>query len=466
MENMKQKIAWLWQNAERILILIFFLTFSLNIRKVFLTPYSCLNGGFNEYLTISFSWADLLMLATIVIYTTKSILRQVINPYYASPGHGEVFEKSFINVSRETFYLLIFLGWIGLSIFWSQFRPIALYGFLTLTEIALFAFIAVKSLRNSKWLEIILFAVILNGLFQSLLGIAQFIHNGSLGIRFLGEGILGPNIDGVAKIIIAGDKHIRAYGTMPHPNILAGFLVVPMFFIIAELFRRRIKVLHETPLDFLPGWFLMLSGCFTGLGLFLSFSRSAILGMAFSLVIFLWWIKLIGHKPGLSKSPLKKIGLFVILAFVTVLLFHETSLFSDQSLKERSLYKIVSYETILSHPVVGVGVGQFVLSEHNRHPDLEGWQYQPVHNVYLLIFSELGIIGFFLFLLLLISMFIKTYINEKNGGIYGLTYCIFCCIIFSFLIISLFDHYFWDIKLGTLIFALPLIIYYSIVQKK
>ena len=145
MKNSKQKIAWLWQNAEKILIVIFFLTFTLNIRKVFLTPYSFLNGGFNEYMTMSFSWADVLMLAIIVIYTTKLIVSQVINSYYASHGHGNVFEKSFKNVSRETFYLLIFLGWVGLSIFWSQYRPIAVYRFFTLIEIVFFATIAVKS---------------------------------------------------------------------------------------------------------------------------------------------------------------------------------------------------------------------------------------------------------------------------------------------------------------------------------
>src|SRR5665648_502384 len=140
MQNVKHKISWLWRNAEKVLIVAFFLTFTLNIRKVFLTPYSFLNGGFNEYMTMSFSWADLLMLATILIYTTKSILRQVINPYYAFFGRGKVFGGSFINVSRETFYLLVFLGWVGLSIFWSQYRPMTAYRFLTLVEIALFSF--------------------------------------------------------------------------------------------------------------------------------------------------------------------------------------------------------------------------------------------------------------------------------------------------------------------------------------
>jgi len=69
--------------------------------------------------------------------------------------------------------------------------------------------------------------------------------------------------------------------------------------------------------------------------------------------------------------------------------------FSNQSLQERQLYQDVSYETIFRQSYRGIGAGQFILNEHKLHPDLEAWQYQPVHNVYLLIFSELGIVELF-----------------------------------------------------------------------
>lgn len=515
MANVKQKTAWLWQNAERILIVAFFLTFSLNIHKVFLTPYSFLNGGFSEYMTMSFSWADLLMLSTITIYTTKSILRQVINSYYAS-GHGKVFEKSFKNVSRETLYLLIFLGWVGLSIFWSQYQPIAVYRFFTFAEIVLFAILAIKSLNNLKWLKIAFFAVILNGLFQSLMGIAQFIHNSSLGFSLLGESIIGPNIDGVAKILISGEKHIRAYGTFPHPNILAGFLLIPLFMIIGEFIQRKFlptlsqpspfqkgeeslpaeeagarvgrdNVPCETFLCFIPKPALFAILLITGIGFGLTFSRSAFLGLFIGLAIyFIWQLNdnIFSLSPfskgglrgisGIQSSknpspaiPLQKgerrnywmflYSLFFLLIFL-FLIFKFTSVLSNQSLQERQLYQIVSYETISGHPVVGVGIGQFILNEYTVHPELKSWQYQPVHNVYLLIFSELGIVGFMFFLLSVISVFLGTRKNERSGGDCILTYSMLYCIILSFLVISLFDHYFWDIKQSAFIFALPLII--------
>ena len=426
MSNTKQKLEWLWQNAERILIVVFFLTVSFNIRKVFLTPFSFLNGGFNEYTTIAFSWADLLMLAIIVIYTTKLIFRQVINPYYASPGHGhgKIFEKSFKNVSRETFYLLLFLAWIGLSIFWSQYRPISIYRFLTFAEIVLFAAVAAKCLKNRQWLDIALFALVFNGLFQSLLGIAQFVHNASLGFHFLGESIIGSNIDGVAKILINGEKHIRAYGTFPHPNILAGFLLIPFFIIIAELVcrilpflnkqslpageaeagERSAQVSHETILDFIPTNFLWFIFSVTSLGFVLTFSRSAFLGLIFGLLIYIFLIAPTRNLVQKFKSYYKfPVALTILLALMIIALSNTTSFFSNQSLQERQLYQDVSYETISGSPIQGIGAGQFILNEHKLHPDLEAWQYQPAHNVYLLIFSELGIVGFILFILFVVS---------------------------------------------------------------
>ena len=426
MSNTKQKLEWLWQNAERILIVVFFLTVSFNIRKVFLTPFSFLNGGFNEYTTIAFSWADLLMLAIIVIYTTKLIFRQVINPYYASPGHGhgKIFEKSFKNVSRETFYLLLFLAWIGLSIFWSQYRPISIYRFLTFAEIVLFAAVAAKCLKNRQWLDIALFALVFNGLFQSLLGIAQFVHNASLGFHFLGESIIGSNIDGVAKILINGEKHIRAYGTFPHPNILAGFLLIPFFIIIAELVcrilpflnkqslpageaeagERSAQVSHETILDFIPTNFLWFIFSVTSLGFVLTFSRSAFLGLFFGLLIYIFLIAPTRNLVQKFKSYYKfPVALTILLALMIIALSNTTSFFSNQSLQERQLYQDVSYETISGSPIQGIGAGQFILNEHKLHPDLEAWQYQPAHNVYLLIFSELGIVGFILFILFVVS---------------------------------------------------------------
>ena len=53
-----------------------------------------------------------------------------------------------------------------------------------------------------------------------------------MGLLWLKESIISPNIPGVAKLIFNGHVYIRSYGLFPHPNILGGFLV---FSIISTL---------------------------------------------------------------------------------------------------------------------------------------------------------------------------------------------------------------------------------------
>lgn len=502
-----QNLTWFWQNAERILIVIFLATFTFNIRKVFLTPYSYLNGEFNEYLTLSFSWADLLMLAVILIYTTKLLYSQLKGREAKGlTPHNNNIEKSsntgllrsLHNVSRlprntigylcqllkgafsslivvwgETFWLALFLAWTFLSIFWSTYKPIAFYKIAGLFLVVIFALILIAKLKEKKWLKMAVFALILNGVFQSTLGITQFINNGSVGLRLIGESIVSQNLPGVAKIILAGGKHIRAYGTLPHQNILAGFLILPTFLIVSELVQRTAlrtgggkDVARETILEGAPTGFLLAALCFIAAGFVLALSRSAFLGLGIGfLLLFGLNFNLLGRTLRFSHLKERLLLLLVMLVMISFLVAFFLPagkiLFSSKSLSERNLYLDVSREIISEHPISGVGIGQFILSEYKNYSNLEGWHYQPVHNVYLLITSELGTVGLILLLLFILTILHNCCINTKrknrNTGLLRMTDNLFCVIILAFIVISLFDHYFWDIKTGMIIFALAVI---------
>ena len=80
-----------------------------------------------------------------------------------------------------------------------------------------------------------------------------------------------------------------------------------------------------------------------------------------------------------------------------------------QSFEERLFYLNVSRETIFKNYSLnffGIGMGSFVpnITNFSKNKPLI-WQYQPVHNIFLLIWSELGIIGITLFLVWIWSMF-------------------------------------------------------------
>ena len=359
----------------------------------------------------------------------------------------------------KTTSLILFLVWAFLSILWSFYKPIAIYRSLTLLEIILFAIILYKLINTRKWLKIAFFSLILSGIFQSVLGIAQFIHNGSLGLSMLGESQISPQIDGVAKIIINSEKHIRAYGTFPHPNVLAGFLVMPLFTVILETVERyRIRLnpqnlfaSHETLLDkVVSNKILFFSLVIISIGLILTFSRSTFLGIFIATLFFI--IKAIKDRK--VKMPVKTVFLAITMIGITLcFLTFSTSFLSNQSIQERISQLNVSRETILKNPIKGVGIGQFIFDVYQNHKNLEGWQYQPAHNAYLLVFSELGVVGLTLFIIYVLMKLVGALKQATGMPKFGL-YKPFFYILIAYLVIMLFDHYFWDIKTGIITFAL------------
>ena len=87
---------------------------------------------------------------------------------------------------------------------------------------------------------------------------------------------------------------------------------------------------------------------------------------------------------------------------------------------ERGLYLSISERIIADNPIIGVGTGQFIMTTERLFSNLEIWQYQPVHNVFLLIWSEWGIVGLVLFILFLWKLFHANVprgtFGKKQGG--------------------------------------------------
>mgnify|MGYP003981830341 FL=1 len=92
--------------------------------------------------------------------------------------------------------------------------------------------------------------------FQSLLAILQIITQNSIGLSFLGEPNIGPDVSGVAKLSLFGHTLIRGYGTFPHANILAGFLGVG---ILLSLSLPKNKFSLATKIILGIGFFLAFS---------------------------------------------------------------------------------------------------------------------------------------------------------------------------------------------------------------
>jgi hypothetical protein len=465
-----KKIRSLLEKAGVILIMLFFVTFPFNIRKVFPVKYSFLKGTYNDFLTPSIRISDIIIFL-FIIFTIINFICQ----YYKRSIKGAPFDNKAnssltiltyfnLNFSRETVFLVVLWLWLALSVLWSPLKEVALYKALCFSEILIFfAMVYHFALNKANLYKHIKMVIIACGTVQSVIAVSQFINNGSLGLKIIGESIIGPNIAGVAKITFFGMKHIRAYGTFTHPNVLAGFLIIPII-MIADLILRRIfypkndykMVSHETAMLLSSTFFLIAILLIQISGFLLTFSRSAYIGLI--LGIFIYLSKFIKINMPYIKHIIISIVLlvFIVSLFVFVSQLATHSLFSFQSLEERNLYNNVSREIIFAHPFRGVGIGQFVFEEYRLHETFQGWQYQPVHNVYLLISSELGLIGFILYFIIIVSYFLKYF--GYNAIIKKTLTWPYICMLITFLSIGFFDHYLWDIEQGLIIFFIPFLL--------
>ncbi len=266
---------------------------------------------------------------------------------------------------------------------------------------------------------------------ESVLGIAQYLNGGSVGLSFLGEAPLSTAISGVSTLTMSGQKILRAYGTFPHPNIFAAYLLVG-FFAVKNLYMRE---------PYRYGVIVVLL-C---LAFLVTFSRTAFFAGLVAYGIYYGMTK-----RRLGFKAMATLGL-VLLLFLTSLniggFLLERMKFQDtQALQFRAENVTDGIRLLMSHPF-GVGLGesstalQSVVSEK-----LSPWEYQPAHNLFLVVSNELGLLGLALYLFLFGYILTQLYRRRRNSPQVFVLWV-------SVSILSLSDHYFFSLYHGWILFA-------------
>lgn len=484
----------LWENFKSQPDLWFFqcflFSFPLSIRKVLY--YFPIDGQFNEYTGIYLYLSDIFLVLTILtwLYTALQHKVSILSIYKIHPAL-----KNF----AIGFILLIF--WSFVSITWASNVPIALFKSIKLFEcFFLFSYI-IQIVPRGTIIKHIFKPIILIGIIESLIGILQFIFQHSLGLLWLKESVIANDIPGVAKIVFAGEKYIRAYGTFPHPNILGGFL---MFSLVITFLCTKHKLFHveqsnkfnsfhkPSKTQIVPRgtitlahkisisekW-LILAISIQVIALLSTFSKSAILGLAIGIIFI--YRKLIAAR--IRNIKIVPRGTIIIASSCMILLALlslsklDLKTYITQPITERAFYLNVSRGTILHNSLFGLGMGQFVLniSRYSKE-SVETWQFQPVHNVFLLIWSELGIIGLGLFTWMIWQLFhveqftyatAKSHIHNLQIVSRGTIYApILKVVLIGQIFIALFDHYQWDIQQGQIVFWILISLIIMSAQKK
>jgi O-antigen ligase len=125
---------------------------------------------------------------------------------------------------------------------------------------------------------------------------------------------------------------------------------------------------------------------------------------------------------------------------------------TEQSVSLRAFYNQVALAIIKEHPWLGIGLGNFVWEIKQMLDLLSSWLHQPVHNLYLLIASEIGLLGLVVFLFFIFRLLVSLRKRFRSWTPNLLEVQLLAFIISAFLFIALFDHFFWTLQQGQLIF--------------
>lgn len=291
------------------------------------------------------------------------------------------------------------------------------YAVFKLAAWLLIAYLAGRYLRP---VSLLLFFVVV-GVFESLLGIFQFITHKSIGLSYFGESVLSPLNPLLARTFVSGGRLLRAYGTFPHPNILAAFLVLS-FVSLAHFHMRsgaRLRIALAVP---------VFISC---VGLILTFSRTGFLAgiLAVSALIF-------RSRKSLPREARNTAFVFALCAFAaaSALSWAVAPRLASIGLRDYAVTTRVagyadSLRRVAQHPFFGSGITMRM-------------SLNPVHSVYLVIAEEVGIFGLAVFLCILSVAFVRGFRDIRPEA------WVFSVMLFALILIGLTDHFLWTLRPG------------------
>ena len=355
------------------------------------------------YLSVPVYFSDLIVVAAITahLWANKNRLGEPFLNY-----------KPYV-ISAAAFVLYL----ITLTSLTFPTSPTAVYFTAKIAVLVLYSLTAAdffQSTQSSKAGAIIKFSV----LWQSAIIIAQFAFQRSLNVWILGERLFTASTVNIAHFDLFGQQFLRPYGTFPHPNVAAAFLLVYIIILVSISKKKR-----------LVGNNLILPIAITAL--FITFSKTAV--AAGAVYFFLT-----------GKNRAFKMALLALLVLMAAAFISTQKLIPIATVAERMLLSQSAYDLSLVNPLFGAGPTSFIrsLSTLNLYSLSQTRLLQPVHNIFLLTLAEEGIFGLLIFALLLFSVFRRAQTPHKQA------------LFLVLLIFGSFDHFLLTLHQGQLLLFL------------
>ncbi|MFH1564876.1 MAG: O-antigen ligase family protein [bacterium] len=451
-------------NLNKIVEYIFYsFIFLLPWQTRWIYQYGQLNGGQWEYGTLSLFGTEILLwaifLLSLFLKNRRSLLRRDCDGA-ESAGHKSPARESLARRLPRGIYvsIILFIVYFLTSIFWSLNKTLTIYSIFHIIEALILIYLILKIKLDYKKL---FYAILASAFIQAVLGIYQFSNQFVSANKWLGIASQNPSELGVSVVGTEWCRWLRAYGSFTHPNILAGFFALGFLVGLYLIINHKV----ENKKQLYGKLILVLTNLIIFLGLLLTFSRSAWISLFIVMLVCCYSVFRKHNK--IAKNNLK-LFLFYCLLLTTLIVFvfkdpflSRTSVveqrLESKSTTERLAYYKDSLELIKKNFILGVGAGNYTLAVHDlldssRQPS---WVYQPVHNVFVLFFVEMGAVGFLLFLYLLF----KIVLIIKNGGSTSKMevqppreFIIYFLLLILFL--GLFDHYLWTSYFGLMLLGI------------
>lgn len=414
---------------------------------IFLLPWQTkiiIRPGVTNFTEISLYFSQLLLLSILIAYFGQQLQRR----------------EDSEPISASWIALAVFEAAVLASFFVAPDQALAFYHYAVLL-LGVGLFYLLRTGREGNGYEDGLLdkgkaiASFLAGVFcQAVLGLYQFLCQHAPANKFLGLAAHHAEQAGTAVIEAGSGRWLRAYGGLDHPNILGGVLAISLILVAYLLAQRKmIRSWREALSSILLFIFYFISLT----ALFFTFSRSGWLaygvGLAGVGVALAWqrdrWI--IGRFLALVFFSL--IMSFMIAFPYRELAFARTSgawqgegRLEQKSLSERWEYLDESKEIIQENWLIGTGVGNYVVVVGKKDGySQDPWSYQPVHNAYLLLLAQSGVVALVSFLAFLF-FFVK---KDRRAAYTG-------AVVAALLVIMIFDHWLISLPFGWIFLLLIL----------
>lgn len=337
---------------------------------------------------------------------------------------------------KNIFLFFCFFVLLLLNIFIADDKMLAIYWWLRILQGIVLVWLLSKI--NFDKIKLILSFVISLAISAGF-GVWQFLNQNVTASKWLGIAGQTARDLGVSVIEFADERWLRAYGSFSHPNVLGGFcligLILLFWLIKKNKFKNELSVISYQLLGI-----LLISG------LFFSFSRASWIGF---ILLFCYLVSLL-IKNKIDFINLKFLITCCLLLVVCCWLFWplvKTRILGNERLEIKSNTARVEnnlqgIDVLKNNLWLGVGVGNYTVELQKINSELEAWNYSPVHNVYLLMLAELGLVE----ILLICCIFVFLMKNEKIKIKNEFVFLFFCFFVFMFL----FDHFWWTSTSGML----------------